>query len=283
MLNTKTTTATLLAALVGLAATAPAAVIFSDSFDRANSNTVGTNDNALGGTITQTWIEHGDNAAEEAISSNALRLDSDAGGGGTAWVVPDHNFNTSDITTAGGFTLSYTVDPIEQANTSRWGAVSFGHSSTSAQDGNFVVVNAPSAFGFLIADDGTYEVFDDGSNIFEDEDFTDNRGDTGDAVGPYAIEITVLTYDFSAAANATASVTVDGTAIDLDDDIAGVQTTHAFTWNTGDNYFNFEGLVRDSTDYDDVKIALIPEPATLALLGLGGAVMLCGRRRGANG
>ena len=275
MLNTKTTTATLLAALVGLAATAPAAVIFSDSFDRANSNTVGTNDNALGGTITQTWIEHGDAAAEEAILSNALRLDSDAGGGGTAWVVPDHNFNTSDITTAGGFILSYTVDPIEIENPGRWAAVSFGHSSASATGGNFEVVDADSAFGFIITDNGTYQVFEDGV-LFA-------SGDTGDAVGPYAIEITVLTNDFSASANATASITVDGTVIDLDDDIAGVQTTHAFTWNTGDNYFNFEGLVRDSTDYDDVKIALIPEPATLALLGLGGAVMLCGRRRGANG
>jgi len=275
MLNTKTTTATLLAALVGLAATAPAAVIFSDSFDRADNNAVGTNDNALGGTITQTWIEHQDgasNADEEAILSNALRLDSDAGGAGTAWVVPNHNFNTSDITNAGGFILSYTVDPIDTSDATRWGAVSFGHSSASATAGNFVVANAaPSAFGFLIADDGTYQVFEDG-DLFE-------SGDTGDAVGPYAIEITVSTTDFSIGANATASVTVDGAAIDMDDDIAGVQSTHAFTWNTGDNYFNFEGLAKDSTDYDDVKIELIPEPATLALLGLGGAVMLGGRRR----
>ena len=271
MLNTKTTTATLLAALVGLAATAPAAVIFSDSFNRADNNTVGTNDNALGGTISQTWIEHGDAAAEEVISSNALRLDSDAGGGGSAWVVPNHNFNTSDITTAGGFILTYTVDPIENDNPTRWGAVSFGHSSDSATGGDFVVLDTDSAFGFLVTDNGTYQVFEDGL-LFE-------SGDTGDAVGPYAIEITVLTTDFSDGANATASVTVDGTAIDLDDDIAGVQTTHAFTWNTGDNYFNFEGIARDSTDYDDVKIELIPEPATLALLGLGGAVMLGGRRR----
>ena len=149
--------------------------------------------------------------------------------------------------------------------------MSFGHSSASAQDGSFVVLNTPSAFGFVVTDNGTYQVFEDGV-LFE-------SGDTGDAVGPYAIEITVLTNDFSAAANATASVTVDGTAIDMDDDTAGVQSTHAFTWNTVDNYFNFEGIARDSTDYDDIVITAIPEPASLALLLLGGVAVLTRRRR----
>jgi hypothetical protein len=142
-----------------------------------------------------------------------------------------------------------------------------------------VVVNAPPAFGFLIADDGTYSAFDSGTSLFEDDDFPNNRGDTGDAIGPYAIEITVLTTDFSVGANATASITVDGTAIDLDDDTAGVQPTHVFTWDTGDNYFNFESFTEDSTDFDDIQIAIIPEPASFALLLLGGLAVIARRRR----
>jgi len=283
-----------LMALLSAPATA-GTVLFSDSFDRADSNTVGDNDNALGGTITQTWIEDGntadvsgsnpDDAEDEAISGNNLRLDPTAGTStnSTAWVVADHDFVDTAITDAGGFVLSYSLNPVVggDGSSNLWGAVSFGHSSASAKgessgdDGEFVVLNDDGAFGILIGDDATYQIFDDGSSLIS------GRGDLGntpDGSEVYDVEITVLTTDFSAGQSATVSITVGGASIDLDE-AAGDQFTRSFTWNTGANYINFEGH-NAASDFDDVVIQAIPTPgalpAGLALLTLG----VLRRRRG---
>jgi len=280
-------TAAILATVGGPAS---ATVLFSDSFDRADSDTVGANDNALGGTIVQTWNEAAQEADDETISSNTLTLASgDASGPpppGTAWVATDHNFNTSDITDAGGFILSYKVNPVigGDGTTNRWGGISIGHSGDSSKDtsgdGEFVILNSSGAFGLLIGDDATYAVFDNGSN------FAGSRGSlginpTGDEL--YNVDLTVLSSSFAVGASASASVLVNGSPIDLDVSTPGDQFVYDFTWNTGSNFLNFDTNDEDNgTIFDDVSVRLlppVPEPLSAALVGFGGLALLGRRRR----
>ena len=289
--------ATATALILGTTAATYAATIFSDSFDRTDSNTVGTNDNALGGTISQTWLEDGnlnddvndddtDYSNDEVIASNALLLDAAAtNSGGTAWVIPDHDFTDVAITSGGGFTMSYTVDPAgSTGSSSKWGALSLGHSLASAKDetnfgtdndgdGEFVIVNNDVAFGITIKDNGQYNIFEDGAGSTNAGTFDTNPSGTE----AYSVVITVLTDSFASGQNATISATVDGSDIDMDPDTSGTQLSRIFQWNTGSNYFNFESF-NEPSSFDDIVIAAIPEPASLALLLLGVAAVF-GRRR----
>jgi hypothetical protein len=78
--------------VLGLAGSASAAVLYSDSFDRPDGNTLGTNDNALGGIVTAPWVEVEGNAAQIGISGNAY---SAQGGNNNGYI--DHKFTSAEL------------------------------------------------------------------------------------------------------------------------------------------------------------------------------------------
>jgi len=251
---------------------------------------------------TLTLLEDASDAGSESrVIDQQLLL----GGAGTAWMAPAHDFVDQKLVDAGGFKLSFEVNPIVggDGTSERWAAVSFGHNAQSVTgdsstlkfngqngDGEFIVVHEDSAFGIILADDGTLAIRDDGVPV----DL--NGAAEGDravfdpfAAGndkTYKVELFVELTSFDPGEPGLISAFVDGVQIDLNGvDVPGLD--YSFTWNGGSNYLNFEGSpingATNPTMFDQIVVEQIPEPGTLSLLGLGAATLLRRRRSvGAN-
>ena len=104
--------------MLGLVGNASAAVLYSDTFDKPDSITLGTNDNALGGIISAPWVEVETATTVHQISGNALIM---SGGNGNSTI--DHKFTGAELLTS--FTLEFdvVVNPRETAD--HWIALEF--------------------------------------------------------------------------------------------------------------------------------------------------------------
>jgi hypothetical protein len=128
--------------VLSLVGSASAAVLYSDTFDRPDSDTLGTNDNALGGIIIAPWVEVEGNAAQIGISGNAY---SAQGGNNNGYI--DHKFTSAEL--GAFFTIEFDVMPAAQSN--QWFNVQFGPEPASFTTS--VDVNTDRVpFAFLISD-----------------------------------------------------------------------------------------------------------------------------------
>ncbi len=73
--------------MLSLVGSASAAVLYSDTFNRPDSPTLGTNDNALGGIISAPWVEVETAATNHQISDNTLAM---SGNNANSYI--DHKF-----------------------------------------------------------------------------------------------------------------------------------------------------------------------------------------------
>ena len=204
----------------------------------------------------------------------------------------DDDADVTEITVA---STNYVVDDTAtfdvSGNASNWftsenGSVPSGSLQNDQED---AAASGPRITdGVLNVDDGSFFNFSrdvassDWIFITElngDDEVTIKPTDAGTAIGTWTLDIAAsdwgelfdLNTDLNPGLQSPDPRTIDGVAFQLSD----------FTGDTGP-LTGVDGIEIDDANGLDaaaVGLAVIPEPATLALLGLGGAMILAGRRR----
>ena len=140
-------------------------VILSDTFNRASSATIDSNDNGLGGTVGQTYFE----VDTVEINNNRLQL-TDRRLISNARAAIDHNFIDTSIVASNGFTIEFDINPTDSGTGrfvtfSGWVGVNIGLSETDAKYTGSVTMDAGlSSFGILFRGHGG--TLPGGSHVF---------------------------------------------------------------------------------------------------------------------
>jgi hypothetical protein len=252
---------------------AGAAVLFSDSYDRANDTNIDASSVGMGGTLSpMTYVEswEGSGAATSIqINSNKLNV---AMGPGMSNLYLDHNFTDAEISTAGGFSVSLDVLSIVVSDdtANRFGG--FGLGMTLAEAAAAKDINdhpttmrargiLPGAATVGICDFFVDTALDNKLRVWSNGVLLTTI-DVASYVGTIKVNFSVP--DFNAGSLVTANVFFNGSFM----------TTQTFDWdNTGANYFGISGRCPAAGVFlDNLEIATIPEPATLLLLTVGCAI-----------
>lgn len=294
----KMKTASLLTALAMTAGSASATVLITDTFD--------------GRTLTSDWgtVDNGLVGGESGTISASYVLDDQAGvnvDGGAAMftnsrVVLDYNLATdADVIAGGGFVVEFTVSPGDgddgggvNTGTGRESAgvaivdstsnPPFGGAGAITNAGNTVIRYAAlprnsGSVGTLLRDATGTRVLTAGGNPnagFNEDVFDQTTFDRYVSEGTptpfvnalsYDVRIEVSTNSFAAGELATVSTTVNGVTL----------SDETISWGEDNSAYVSAIAFNGPHGYDDLKVTALPEPASIALLGLGGLAML--RRR----
>lgn len=293
-IRTKAVVAVSLFALTLQMANAHAAVIFSDSFDRADNNdidtvTTGITNNtgtsfAASAVYNSPWIDPNNltgadtsatNGGGQRVKSNVLEKYNP----GTVNMFIEHNFTNAEILAAGGFSVSLDVNSISQATNGQGAAVAIGMSRAEALTGHDAIDGGTTAGVSPIAKF---------TNAFQDTPFTTGtvlgdfyfamRADKTVAWGvggtqpsvaaPNKVTVAAKTGTISAAFAFTSFNA--GSPVNYTVYYNGVaQGNGTFTWSgTNENYIGVDA--RDSTlvQMDNLNISTIPEPTTFGLIAM---------------
>ena len=254
-----------------------ATVIVSDSFTRttgsgdANGNPAGvgngssdwgTADNALGGSITADWL-----AGRNAAATGGAQLVTNGSRGYLYNGVAYTEANVLSAATDPGLTVAFDFrryDPDIASATN--GFVSFGTGYDTTSPFNPFEVTGKSNFAVLFqqaanGNTGNMSVFVDG--------VLEGNFDYGDPLAEHSV---LLAFTPAVAGNYTGtidySVSVDGSSI----------TSGSFTGNAEFGDLAFATNLFTAAYVDNLVVTAVPEPGSLALVGVGGLAML--RRRG---
>jgi hypothetical protein len=158
--------------VLGLVGSASAAVLYSDTFNRPDSDTVGTNDNALGGIISAPWVEVESGATNHQISDNTLVV----GGGNGSNSYIDHKFTGAELPTS--FTIEFDVVPNPPDSTNPWYAIQFAPGPASFTTGIDVNSNRMT-FGFLMRSRASFIIWDATTRVgLNNSDIIDNSSNS---------------------------------------------------------------------------------------------------------
>ena len=142
--------------MLSIVGNASAAVLYSDSFNRPDSDTLGTNDNGLGGIIFAPWVEVETAATVHQISGNALIM---AGGNGNSYI--DHKFTGAELVNS--FTLEFDVVVNTRETADHWMAIEFAPAPESFTRSVDVNQNRVT-FGLLIRPQANFVLWDSSVN-----------------------------------------------------------------------------------------------------------------------
>lgn len=176
----------------------------------------------------------------------------------------------ADVLAAGG----YIVDVDVTRAASGFASIFFGldPALVSSTDGGaaFLAVNGATDATFLIQDDGggggrvQFNTFGGGATNF------DNIVGFSDASAQVAVRVIVSAPDgFDAGDTANFAISINGASVTSQDVVLD---------GTGGGFVGFSAN-GPGAKYDNLTISAIPEPTSLALLGLSGAAVLARRRR----
>jgi hypothetical protein len=260
-------------ALLMATVSANAAVLFSDSFDRANNTNISASSSGMAGTLAPlAYVEafEGSNAATSIqILNNQLNV---AMGVGMSSLFLDRNFTDAGIAAAGGFSVSLDVVSITNADDTgnRFGGFGVGNTRDEALNAKdsfdsavpFRPSTARANQGIGVSDFYVDLALDQKLRLWSNGNLL-NTINVGAAAG--TIKVDFLMSDFNAASSVTAVVYFNGVQ----------QDTRAFAWDhTEANYIGLSGRTAGAGVFlDNLEIATIPEPATLLLLGIGSMML----------
>ena len=142
--------------MLSLVGSASAGVLYSDTFNRPDNSTVGTNDNGLGGIISVPWVELETAATTHQVSDNTLVV-----GGGSGHSYIDHKFTGAELLTP--FTIEFDVVPNPDDTSDHWFAIELGAGPESFTAGMDLTQNSVT-FGLLIRPRKNFVVWDNGVN-----------------------------------------------------------------------------------------------------------------------
>ncbi|HEC02885.1 MAG TPA: discoidin domain-containing protein, partial [Phycisphaerales bacterium] len=211
--------------VLGLVGNAWAGVLYSDSFDRPNSNTLGSNDNALGGIIVAPWVEVEPAATSIRISGNAY---SAQGGNNNGYI--DHKFTSAEL--GASFTIEFDVMPATQSN--EWFNVQFGPEPASFTTS--VDVNSDRVpFGFLFRAQTGFRMWDSAVLVG-----VNNTNIIDNSTNPARVKLEFDSPDgYSDGNTATVRLWINDVLVE---DLFGSGDSHDFEWDrhTDGLYISFE-------------------------------------------
>lgn len=261
---------------------ADASVLYSDSFDRTtgsgdtngkpadpnNFSEWGANDNALGGSLVNTWIvgpSRGGGANQATDGSLASTIEGGA----------HYDFDVTGLA-PNGFMVEFDFSrfhPFNPGSGNGFIAVGLGADSGSVVGGGqFAPGNSDLSLVFqqgVGANVGNTQILED--NVFLPGTGSEGPVDYGDPTVAHSVKLTVVPAVAGAYGDAdtiNGSLSVDG----------GAAYNFSFLGGTdfGNLAFSSNGFVHRS--YDNVVVTAIPEPGTLVLAGLG-CLAIAGLRR----
>jgi len=264
---TQFSAAALLAAFIGSAEAST--VLFADNFNRTDNTDLNAATTGKSGSLgALDWVEV-KSAGEPQILGSQMRL-GESGGGGGGWSIAyvDHNFTDAIISTGGEFTVSFDLGPNNSGGGTRFTGFAVG--SSLAEVSGWTSNNPTSTFttdfffGYDTTGTNQVKVFINGTT----QDFVQNIDlDSGGALSVRFSSIT----DFNSGSSVSYEAFING----------GSVKTGSFTWSgTNENYINvYSNYTQNQGPVDNFEISAVPEPGSMALLGLGG-LLLARRRRG---
>ena len=306
-----------LAALVGGGMVTTAhAVVLSDSFNRTDT-TLGSNDNALGGSIVQTYLS--------LASPPAVTNGSQAQFEGGLRSIVDTNLRTGpSIVSAGGFILEASINPTDDggggAHGRGWAGFIVASPNAPAAGANSAAMdqnaNTQTRLGIGVRNSGSMLRRINNSTDYTNASNTDDANDLFFGIGNpqnasfnepifdpavqtayaaasatwstgfinpkfYGLRIEVTVPSFVEGGTATARVFVDNVQVDMDLTTGGTQDATFRLGSNGDIYAWLVGFGGSATNphlVDNLRISAIPEPASLGLLALGGLTLVRRRR-----
>jgi hypothetical protein len=255
-----------LTALMSTALFAQADLLFSDSFDRANSTDINANSAASqsGSVAPLTYGVFATNTVvDTAIVGNRVLVSVD--GAGAQRFVPNTNFASAAVAAEGGFEISYTV----KTGVDFTGTVQGNHAHNlylgqkSIVEGNSSVANSFYSLVVTLSGNGLFSVRSQGATLFS------NVAATGFNVrGDNDVRLVVDTDSFAAANENSFSLYINEV----------LMGSTNFAWRAANDLrFGFEA-VNYAAEFDNLQIQSIPEPATLGLFILSGVGAILFRR-----
>jgi hypothetical protein len=252
-----------------LAGAAQAGIIYSDTFNRPDSNDLGTNNNGLGGTISAPWVSKETDATAHKIQSNKFQAAGGPASGADSYI--NHNFTAAEL----GTKFSVTLD-LGLAAGNDWFGLLLGMDDTKFATGT-TITSADVPLGFVFRGDNLLVTWDNANNGSGQAALTTNgkkvKVEVDSAAG----------YGIGAAAKVRLYTSTDGgtTWTQFNNLRNQGLSEYNFTWTSGKMYIGIESMNSGTKTVDNLTITnLVPEPGTFALLLSGVAALgLCAWRK----
>lgn len=225
--------------VLGMVDIASASVLYSDTFNRADSDNVGTNDNALGGIISAPWVEVENTPTEHQLRGNALVM---SNGAGNSYI--GHKFTGAELLTS--FTIEFDVMPAARIS-GAWFAIEFApeESFTTGID----LLGSGVTLALLMRPQANFVVWDNGVNMGTNtSDRIDNSSE------PARIKLQIDSPDgYSDGDTATIQMWINDVLVEN----FATGSPYEFTWegHTDGLYISFENQNPQDKIVDNVVIS----------------------------
>lgn len=262
----------LIAGMLSAAFAVQADILFSDSFDRADSADVNLNSAASqSGTVAPlSYGVFSNNTATSAVISNSKAL-VNVDGSGEVRLVPQYDFSdqSAAIVSAGGFEVSYTVSSgIDYA-----GTIHGTYASSLILSQKSIVENAAAGSGnpwhglfVKIQGNGQVGVYSQGATLLS--------AINGDYSNSW---LTGQENDVRVVVESDGFATTDANSFSLyiNDVLVG---SNSFNWKSSNDLSIGLEAGNYSAQFDTLQVQTVPEPATAGLLGMCGMILAVIRR-----